>query len=224
MAEHNDDAFSDDGLHFDDAQLEAALSDFEKEFQEQETSQDHGSDEAGVADSGSDDSDMVHAAEDALRFDEDLEGLLGNRAKVAMLITRITAAELLAAFCQISDISATCVESHQGAVALLHNLDGDGPEAAARDLTQVVSGLGVILAVNRADKLETTVYLDGNAGQTMAPPIVFTTTEPFVEDLMLGIDTPQGVIDSGRPVYESGDLTTEQAYDVLAKYLHTKWH
>ena len=46
-------------------------------------------------------------------------------------------AELLAAFCQLSDISAACIGANQGAVAVLKNLDGDGPEAAAKDLTTV---------------------------------------------------------------------------------------
>lgn len=100
-----------------------------------------------------------------LGFDNELAGLLGNKAKVALIVTRLASAELLAAFCQLSDISAACIGANQGAVAVLKNLDGDGPEAAAKDLTTVVSGMAVILAVNRADKLEVAMYVQGEAGQ-----------------------------------------------------------
>ena len=80
-------------------------------------------------------------------FDDELEGLLGNKAKAAMILTRLTSAELLAAFCQVTDISAECVAGEQGAVAMLRNLEADAPERAARGLTTVVSGLVVVLDV-----------------------------------------------------------------------------
>ena len=107
---------------------------------------------------------MLNAAQSSLQFEDELQGLLGNRAKTAVIITRLTSPQLLAAFCQISDISAQCVGSEQGAVAILRNLDGDGPEAAARDITTVVAGMPVILAVNRADKLEAILYVEGESG------------------------------------------------------------
>ena len=94
---------------------------------------------------------MADVVDPSLGFDNELAGLLGNKAKVALIVTRLASAELLAAFCQLSDISAACIGANQGAVAVLKNLNGDGPEAAAKDLTTVVSGMAVILAVNRAD-------------------------------------------------------------------------
>ena len=109
---------------------------------------------------------MADVVDPSLGFDNELAGLLGNKAKVALIVTRLASAELLAAFCQLSDISAACIGANQGAVAVLKNLDGDGPEAAAKDLTTVVSGMAVILAVNRADKLEVAMYVQGEAGQT----------------------------------------------------------
>lgn len=232
MTDHHDQNNADnfDDMHFDDAELEAALEGFEQEFRDHESHTDdatdtptaHSTDNEHPAD-GTDTSheeSVTEAAEDALQFEEDLEGLLGNHAKIAMIITRITSGELLSAFCELSDISATCFDSRLGAVAVLHNLDGDGPEAAAADLTRVVSGLGVVLAVNRADKLEATLYLGGNAGQTFAPPILFSSTEEFVEDLMLGISTVDEVIAAGLTPYESGKLDTDAAYNILAKYLN----
>ena len=93
-----------------------------------------------------------------------------------------------------------------GAVAVLKNLDGDGPEAAA-DLTTVVSGMAVILAVNRADKLEVAMYVQGEAGQSFAPPVLFTSTPRFVEDLMLGIVTLNQLKTQGFEVVDSADST-----------------
>ena len=106
-------------------------------------------------------------------------------------------------------------------MAVLRNLDGDGPEAAAKDLTCVVSGMPVILAVNRADKLEATLYVKGQPGQTFAPPILFTQTPPFVEDLMLGIGTVDGVIAQGVHTVDSGSLDRETAMKVIAQ--HTRF-
>ena len=185
-----DDGFDDD-IHFSDEELEAALDGFEKEFRDSnaaagepanDAAADSPADDAGAADSG-----QAQEADTAAAFDDELQGLLGNKAKAAVLITRVASARLLAAFCQLSDVSADCIGSEEGAVAILRNLDGDGPEVAARDLTIVVSGMSLVLAVNRADKLEATVYLQGKPGQTIAPPLLFTSTAPFVEDLLLGI-------------------------------------
>ena len=200
-----DDGFDDD-IHFSDEELEAALDGFEKEFRDSnaaagepanDAAADSPADDAGAADSG-----QAQEADTAAAFDDELQGLLGNKAKAAVLITRVASARLLAAFCQLSDVSADCIGSEEGAVAILRNLDGDGPEVAARDLTIVVSGMSLVLAVNRADKLEATVYLQGKPGQTIAPPLLFTSTAPFVEDLLLGITDEEGVIGTGMKVLE----------------------
>ena len=164
---------------------------------------------------------MLNAAQSSLQFEDELQGLLGNRAKTALIITRLTSPQLLAAFCQISDISAQCVGSEQGAVAILRNLDGDGPEAAARDITTVVAGMPVILAVNRADKLEAILYVEGESGQTFAPPVLFTSTASFVEDLMLGITDLDGLKDSGLTIVDSADLDRDDAMKVIAE--HTRF-
>ena len=143
---------------------------------------------------------------------------VGYKAKVALIVTRLASAELLAAFCQLSDISAACIGANQGAVAVLKNLDGDGPEAAAKDLTTVVSGMAVILAVNRADKLEVAMYVQGEAGQSFAPPVLFTSTPRFVEDLMLGIVTLNQLKTQGFEVVDSAGLDHDQAMQILANH------
>ena len=216
-----DDGFDDD-IHFSDEELEAALDGFEKEFRDSnaaagepanDAAADSPADDAGAADSG-----QAQEADTAAAFDDELQGLLGNKAKAAVLITRVASARLLAAFCQLSDVSADCIGSEEGAVAILRNLDGDGPEVAARDLTIVVSGMSLVLAVNRADKLEATVYLQGKPGQTIAPPLLFTSTAPFVEDLLLGITDEDGLIGTGMKVEQSADLDHDQAMAVIAEH------
>ncbi|WP_289068124.1 hypothetical protein [uncultured Bifidobacterium sp.] len=221
MSESNPDEFKDDGPSFSDEELEAALAGFEAEFRDEVS----GTDPAAQEADGGPLPDGVTVPDDASEltgsFDDELEGLLGNKAKTAMIITQLASADLLAAFCQLADVSATCLEDAQGAVAVLRNLDGDGPEAAAKDLTCVVSGMPVILAVNRADKLEATLYVKGHPGQTFAPPILFTQTPPFVEDLMLGIGTVDGVIAQGVHTVDSGSLDREAAMKVIAQ--HTRF-
>ncbi len=164
---------------------------------------------------------MLDEAENSLKFEDELQGLLGNRAKMAVIITRLTSARLLAAFCELSDISAQCIGSAQGAVAVLRNLDGDGPEAAVKDMTIVVSGMPAILAVNRADKLEATMYMEGKAGRTFAPPVLFTSTASFVEDLLLGITDMKTLVESGVKVVDSANLSRDEAMEILAE--HTRF-
>ena len=163
---------------------------------------------------------MADVVDPSAGFDNELAGLLGDKAKMALIVTRIASADLLAAFCQLSDISAACIGANQGAVAVLKNLDGDAPEAAAKDLTTVVSGMVVILAVNRADKLEVSMIMQGQVGQTFAPPVLFSSTPRFVEDLMLGIVSLNQLKTQGFEVVESADLDHDQAMQILAD--HTK--
>ena len=165
--------------------------------------------------------DDASSIDPSFGFDDALAGLLGDKAKHASIVTTLASAELLAAFCQLSDISADVVGSNQGAVAVLRNLDGDSPEAAARDITTVVAGMSVVLGVNRADKLEITLYSGGKAGRALAPPILFNSTSRFVEDLMLGITTVAQLREQGFEVVDSADLDHARAMRVIAA--HTRF-
>ncbi|KAB8290636.1 hypothetical protein [Bifidobacterium avesanii] len=210
-----DDDFNPDDAHFSDEELEAALAGFEKEVAEQDAKAAGGTDAAAGQGANP---DAEAPADPAANFDDELEGLIGNKAKVAVIITRLASAELLAAFCQLSDISAECLASREGAVAVLDNLNGDGPEAAAKDLTTVVAGMGVVLAVNRADKLEAHLYVQGKPGEEFVPPVLFGSTAPFVEDLMLGIATLDGLKAQGVTAVPSGKYDRESALQVIAKH------
>lgn len=237
---------ADDDLHFSDDELQAALDGFEKEFESKgpgsgdgsaapgDTGRDaDGADaDAPVADGHTADHQHTDAhAEDAHGtadsagaqggFDDELQELIGNKAKSVALVTRLASAELLAAFCQISDIAARCIGSDNGAVAVLKSKNGDAPEAAARDLTTVVSGMAVILAVNRADKLEATLYLQGEAGEQFAPPIFFASAPSFVEDLMLGIVSLDDLARDGARIFDTAAMDHDQAMAVIAK--HTRF-
>ena len=148
-------------------------------------------------------------------FDDELEGLLGNKAKVAAIVTRLASARLLAAFCILTDIKAGCIDDEMGAVAILHDLDGDAPEQAAKGLTVTVKGLSVVLAVNRADKLEATVYKQGAATDSLAPPVLFASTAGFVEDVLLGITSLADLASSGTGIVDSTSMDADQAMQVI---------
>ena len=220
-----------DGMHFSEEELEAAMAGFEQEFKDAEATKNERADNPSSEASGNAESsessessevdDMLNAAEDSLKFEDELQGLLGNRAKVAVIITRLTSPRLLSAFCELSDISAQCIGSAQGAVAVLRNLDGDGPEAAVKDMTIVVAGMPAILAVNRADKLEATMYVEGKAGKTFAPPVLFTSTAPFVEDLMLGITDMNALEQADMTIFDSADLDRDATMSIIAE--HTRF-
>ena len=221
--------FNPDEAHFSDEELDAALAGFEQEFSSEKSQEDaHAGNTAESTDKATDADDVAAAVNEAMAdvrdpsdgFENELAGLLGNKAKVALIITRVASADLLAAFCQLSDIAAECIGANQGAVAVLKNLDGDGPEAAAKDLTTVVSGMAVILAINRADKLEASMVMQGQIGQQFAPPVLFTSTPRFVEDLLLGITTLGQLKNQGFEVVDSASLDHDQAMEVLAE--HTK--
>lgn len=222
-----------DGMHFSEEELEAAMAGFEQEFKDAEATKNEREDTSSEAFDSSEASDsaessessgiddMLNEAEDSLKFEDELQGLLGNRAKVAVIITRLASPRLLSAFCELSDISAQCIGSAQGAVAVLRNLDGDGPEAAVKDMTIVVAGMPAILAVNRADKLEATMYVEGKAGKTFAPPVLFTSTAPFVEDLMLGITDMNALEQADMTIFDSADLDRDAAMSIIAE--HTRF-
>lgn len=179
-----------------------------------------GAADAGIADAVDPDSASGDgsASDVPTGFDEELEGLIGNRAKTAAIITRLASAELLAAFCRMSAIDADCIDGDQGAVAVLRDLDGDAPEVAAADLTDVVSGMAVVLAVNRADKLDATLYLQGERGQTFAPPVLFSSSASFVEDLMLGITTVDDLRGQGASIVASDGMDEAEAMRVIARH------
>ncbi|WP_300767091.1 hypothetical protein [uncultured Bifidobacterium sp.] len=217
------DSGSSGAAHLSEEQIQDELDRFQQELESgvPMTANDGGSDSAGTMDVpfGSEDSggssDPGGSADPTASFDDELQGLLGNKAKVAVLITRLASARLLSAFCRMSQIDASCMDAAQGAVAILRDLDGDAPEAAAEDITSVVSGMSVILAVNRADKLVATLYIKGKAGKSFAPPLLFASTSSLVEDLMLGISSIEDLRVQGVTLFSTADLDEDAAMGII---------
>ncbi|AKV55057.1 hypothetical protein BACT_0451 [Bifidobacterium actinocoloniiforme DSM 22766] len=203
--------------HLSDEEIERALAGFEQEFQEDAAGGSQASDGPLDGQAGPQEADPLTSG----GFDEELEGLIGNKAKAALIVTRLASAELLAAFCQISDISAVCLEDSEGAVAVLRNLDGDGPEAAVKDLTCVISGLSAMLVVNRADKLEAKLWVDGRSGEAFPPPVLFASAAGFVEDLLIGAADVDMLTAQGIKSFDSGDMDQAHAMGVIAS--HTRF-
>jgi hypothetical protein len=242
-----DDAFeSGDEYRLSDEEINAAIAGFEREMNAEEgfasgkapTSSD--ADNAALGNSGEGsakdadqsayaDTSQEGNAEDptstngegpdvGLDFDDELEGLIGNKAKIATIITRLSSAELLAAFCHLADVSASCVDTPEGAFAVLRDLTGDEPENAVGDLTSVISGLSAVLAVNRADKLEATLWLNGASGETFSPPVLFASTSSCVEDLLIGASTLSMVQVDGYAVTDTAGLNDESAMEIINRH------
>ena len=59
------------------------------------------------------------------------------------------------------------------------------------------------------------------AGQSFAPPVLFTSTPRFVEDLMLGIVTLNQLKTQGFEVVDSADSTMTRRMQILANHTMT---
>lgn len=151
-------------------------------------------------------------------FTTELGGILGDKAKAAVIVTPLGTPDLLAAFCVLADISAWCVGSPKGAVAILKNLEGSSPESAAKDITVVVSGLSVVLAVNRADKMEAHLWFNGEEGDEFSPPILFMSIADFVEDYMIGATDIDGLRTAGIDLVDSGSMSRGEALKIISQH------
>ena len=88
---------NEDGLHFNDADLDAAMADFEREFDQSQVSPNQGSqgpdsgfgqnDTLFAGDSTGESTDQPETQQSIeASFDDELQGLLGNKAKAARLL------------------------------------------------------------------------------------------------------------------------------------------
>ena len=254
---------------FTDAELDAALASFEREFNnansgnDAESSDSESSDSESSADDSSDSSDSESSADDssdsssddsessdsygiyddipdtidlskmhrskeaeeaARKFEEEtsfedtLEGLTGQKARSAIIITYCEGADLLSAFCKISQIPSICVMTGTAAVALLKNLDNDEPEAAVLRLSDLLGDMEMILIVNRANKLETSMYKYGEKRDAFLPsPVALTFLSEEVEDVVLGLKTMKDFHPSVES-FDPEDITFDGALSICKKY------
>lgn len=248
---------------FTDAELDAALASFEREFNNANSGNDAGNSVDNSADDSSEDSSesssndsdddsssddsessdsygiyddipdtidlsKMHRskeAEEAARkfeeetsFEDTLEGLTGQKARSAIIITYCEGADLLSAFCKISQIPSICVMTGTAAVALLKNLDNDEPEAAVLRLSDLLGDMEMILIVNRANKLETSMYKYGEKRDAFLPsPVALTFLSEEVEDVVLGLKTMKDFHPSVES-FDPEDITFDGALSICKKY------
>ena len=207
---------------FTDAELDNALAGFEREFKEE--SQENLNSENLENNQKSDDNQENDFLDQAMRnieeanFEEDLQGLLGNKAKVALMITYVQPAQLLAAFCKMASVSARCFDEEQGAVAVLKNLDGNEPEEAVQKFVDFFRGMDVMLITNRADKLTAKVYEYNCEPQEIVAPMALAVWSRTVEDLAIGMETVETISKQNIEMFNSDDLSDANAYELFQKY------
>lgn len=155
-----------------------------------------------------------HEFEQMDTFDSQLEGLLGEKAKKALLLTPLKSARLLSGFCALAQVQAMCVQTQSGAIALLSRLDGQEPEQAAKSLSQLVSGLSVVLAVNRADQLEMRTWISGQQGEKIPPPLILSAADACIEDYLIGM-LAQGVLCADHAHFTSEGLSRDEALRII---------
>lgn len=220
----NNEANGDDSVRasFTDAELDNALAGFEREFQDESK---ENSDSENSKNAQSDGKNQENSTlDDAMRdieeasFEEDLEGLLGNKAKVAMIITYVEPAQLLAAFCKMADVSAKCFDEEQGAVAILKNLKDNGPEEDVKEFVDFFRGMDVMLIVNRADKITAKIYQNGVEPQEIVAPMALAVWSRRVEDLAICMETVDTLAKQDVTMYDSDDLSDFAAYKIFNKY------
>ncbi|MBQ9687764.1 MAG: hypothetical protein IJV53_01230 [Aeriscardovia sp.] len=196
-----DDDFSDDDIN-------DALSEYIDDFKDLD-------DEAKQLD---DLEDLRQEVNKSDSFATQLDEILGEKAKSALLLSPFQDGKLLAAFCAVADIQASCISSNTGSVAFLKDCDGQQPEKSAQSLTEMVAGLSVILITNRADKLSAYIWDDGKQGESCVPPLLFMQVDDYVEDYMIGALDLTTLNQIGSPIYQSSDYTKEQAFEIIQHY------
>lgn len=207
---------------FTDAELDNALAGFEKEFQEKENLSNSNNEEL-LEDYNSNNQEN-NSIEEAMRgieeanFEEDLQGLLGNKAKVAMIIAYVEPAKLLAAFCKMANVSARCFSEEQGSVAVLKNLEGNGPEEDVKKFVEFFFGMDVMLITNRADKITAKIYQAVKEPQEIVAPMALAVWSRDVEDLAICMENADSLEKRGLEMFNSDDLSDLEAYKIFQKY------
>lgn len=221
MQDHSSQHESNEPLRtsFTDNELDAALTNFEREFEEQ-----HGH----VADEPSNTSDYGQPSEenqdDVLgefekqSFAETLDELTGSKAKAAVVFSPLPY-QAIASICFMLNISAVCVPAEFDVSAvILRNLDGGSPEASAKKISKELRAVSIAFLVNRADKLTSQVYVEGDLDkneETPAPPMLLSFATRPIEDVILGIGTIEELMQSSSEYVDVDKLTIETAMGML---------
>lgn len=211
--EQVDKAFADIESLFGD-ELSAGVADFADLTGDGDLSNEGDVDSKIVRESG------IDPLEAQLFFNEELEGILGNTAQMAVIMTQVADPEFLAALCKLCEFDATCIRFEPGTAAVLHNRNNGAPEEAVKDLTDVMAGLSAVLFVNRASKITSKIWMDGKEGDDFPPLMVLSPMYDEVEDLLVGIQSVDDFVQAGLLVaYTSDFATVGDAVGTIKKYL-----
>ncbi|MDO4912919.1 MAG: hypothetical protein Q3961_00020 [Bifidobacteriaceae bacterium] len=208
---------------FSDEELEHALEDFEHEFEDAQ----HNANPTNLHGSTSEQDDSQNSSESSMfdsleqdSFDEELAGILGDKAKAAIIISPVVSPEFCANIFAMIHIPAVCVAAKGNVVSVLKDLDDDHPEQQASRLAEFFKGVEIALLVNRANKIDSTLYNSSQNEDSVPPPVVFAATPPFVEDVMLGITSWQDIMnDPAVKCFDSSDISEVKAQEFVSKVL-----
>lgn len=204
---------------FTDTELQAALANFEREFDQEQHSEKELDDLAydnGLQDfqsedfreessqSTGDDQVLNHLEQES--FQETVEELTGQKASAALIFSGMPS-NVFAALCNVAEIDCACapLQEDMGSVAVLRALCNDEPEQAAQVLSRAVTFQPFVFLVNRASKLEAYEYFDGKVRQKLIPAMVLTLVSRDVEDIVFGLTTLDDAVATSSSFINSRD-------------------
>ncbi|PZR55461.1 hypothetical protein DNL40_03700 [Xylanimonas oleitrophica] len=118
---------------------------------------------------------------------DDLSGLTAPKEReLAVLITQVAEAEALAAACSLADLDVDALPTPVGALAVLRDPSGEAPERAAAAVSQLVSGVPLVLVTRTEGQLTAFRYQDGQAEGKLPPGLVLGGAPDALEDLVTG--------------------------------------
>lgn len=148
-------------------------------------------------------------------FDEQLDGLLGNKAQLAMLVVPFSDAKLSLSLLKYKDVEGWAEMLNDTSFIYLKALDGQKPEDAAQALSQLIRPLPLYSVVKRADKLEVALWVNGKkSGEKLPPPLLFEQLPEEVEDYAIGMTTTQQMVHR-EGVLDSADFDKQDALDYM---------
>ena len=132
-------------------------------------------------------------------FDEELEGITGERAECALILTVFDSMKFTAALCKVVDVPSVCIESESG----------------------------VLVAVVRGKKIKMTLWADGKEENSFSPPLILPNVDPLVEDVLVGVEKvfdSQGGLPSDRKwkCVDSDNFTKEESVKIIRDFFREK--
>lgn len=133
---------------------------------------------------------------------DDISSLTGGGkqdADVALVLTQIAAAEPLAAACALAKVPVDAFMTPVGAIASCRELGGDGPQHAARAISELVKDIPIILIEGKGGQLTASRWQRGSRETELPAGLVLDGAPEQLEDLLTGqvtIEEIDGVVTS----------------------------